>query len=144
MFSAAEYWLVTKTLRREEKEIYICILYVNASFSNSIRQAGDTVYFTFNYSATCRPHNFQASEHKRCCYFLIKVFLTKVYISLCDEPGLVVWIQGESVGHQLGYCHSHSLHIYCLNAASHKFTNICDSWHSEPFHRDHIIILTLE
>lgn len=25
MFSAAEYWLVTKTLRREEKKIYICI-----------------------------------------------------------------------------------------------------------------------
>lgn len=60
-------------------------------------------------------------------FLLLKLFLTKVYVSLCDEPGLVVWIQGESVGHQLCDGHSHSLHIYCLNAASHKFTNICES-----------------
>lgn len=53
-------------------------------------------------------------------------FLTKVYISLCDEPGLVVRIQGESIGHQLCDCHGHSFHIYCLYAAANIFLNICD------------------
>lgn len=110
-----------------KKKGFIVVHYVKASISNSIIQAEHTVYFTFNIMlATQRP-----SLGAQTLLLLLNPFLTKVYISLCDEPGLVVGIQGERVGHQLCDRHSHGLHIYCLNAASHKCTSICDAQNSQ-------------
>lgn len=45
-----------------------------------------------------------------------KRIFTKVDVSLCDEPRLVVGVQGERVGHQLFDRHSHGLHVHRLDA----------------------------
>lgn len=75
--------------------------------------------------------------------------LTEVDVGLCDEPRLIIRIEGESIGHQLFDCHRHSFHIYCLNAAqdtrTHTHTRLVDVFEkSQTFDVTVKTALTLE
>lgn len=94
------------------------------SDSSSFLEAQTSHLFFSDSSHTHDAHEPQLQKQKLNWTMKSWSVLTKVDVGLCDEPRLVVGVEGESISHQLFDRHCHSFHIHCLYAVPQIYATV--------------------